>query len=120
MTWMGLRDAKPQKGGEARIPCLGLVTVVTVSYFIEPMGRKNAKRMQLGGMQVIVLVRRGLNTSCLTRYDIIYALITLLACDENHVENETERGRNEIISHKRKPGIFTLLFTAIITVITIH
>jgi hypothetical protein len=53
MTWMGLRDAKPQKGGEARIPFLGLVTVVTVSYFIEPMGRKNAKRMQLGGMQVI-------------------------------------------------------------------
>jgi hypothetical protein len=56
MTWMGLRDAKPQKGGKARIPCLGLVTVVTVSYFIEPMGRKNAKRMQLGGMQVIVLL----------------------------------------------------------------
>jgi hypothetical protein len=56
MTWMGLRDAKPQKGGEARIPFLGLVTVVTVSYFIEPMGRKNAKRMQLGGMQVIVLL----------------------------------------------------------------
>ncbi len=59
MTWMGLRDAKPQKGGEARIPFLGLVTVVTVSYFIEPMGRKNAKRMQLGGMQVIVLLARG-------------------------------------------------------------
>jgi hypothetical protein len=58
MTWMGLRDAKPQKGGEARIPFLGLVTVVTVSYFIEPMGRKNAKRMQLGGMQVIVLLAR--------------------------------------------------------------
>ena len=56
MTWMGLRDAKPQKGGEARIPFLGLVTVVTVSYFIEPMGRKNVKRMQLGGMQVIVLL----------------------------------------------------------------
>jgi hypothetical protein len=54
MTWMGLRDAKPQKGGEARIPFLGLITVVTVSYFIEPMGRKNAKRMQLGGMRVIV------------------------------------------------------------------
>jgi hypothetical protein len=53
---MGLRDAKPQKGGEARIPFLGLVTVVTVSYFIEPMGRKNAKRMKLGGMQVIVLL----------------------------------------------------------------
>jgi hypothetical protein len=55
---MGLRDAKPQKGGEARIAFLGLVTVVTVSYFIEPMGRKNAKRMQLGGMQVIVLLAR--------------------------------------------------------------
>jgi hypothetical protein len=51
---MGLRNAKPQKGGKARIPFLGLVTVVTVSYFIEPMGRKNAKRMQLGGMQVIL------------------------------------------------------------------
>jgi hypothetical protein len=59
MTWMGLRDAKRQKGGEARIPFLGLVTVVTISYFIEPMGRKNAKRMQLGGMQeVIVLLAR--------------------------------------------------------------
>jgi hypothetical protein len=58
MTWMDLRDAKPQKGGEARIPFLGLVTVVTVSYFIEPMGSKNAKRMQLGGMQVIVLLAR--------------------------------------------------------------
>ena len=58
MTWMGRRDAKPQKGVEARIPFLGLVTVVTVSYFIEPMGRKNAKRMQLGGMQVIVLLAR--------------------------------------------------------------
>jgi hypothetical protein len=57
MTWMGLRDAKPQKGGEARTPFLGpLVTVVTVSYFIEPMGRKNAKRMHIGGMQVIVLL----------------------------------------------------------------
>ncbi len=58
MTWMGRRDAKPKKGVEARIPFLGLVTVVTVSYFIEPMGRKNAKRMQLGGMQVIVLLAR--------------------------------------------------------------
>jgi hypothetical protein len=39
MTWMGRRDAKPQKGVEARIvPFLGLITVVTVSYFIEPMG----------------------------------------------------------------------------------
>ncbi len=38
VTWMGRRDAKPQKGVEARIPFLGLVTVVTVSYFIEPMG----------------------------------------------------------------------------------
>jgi hypothetical protein len=54
MTWMGLRNVKPQKGVEARIPFLGLVTVVTVSYFIEPMGRKDAKRMQLGGMQVIL------------------------------------------------------------------
>jgi hypothetical protein len=59
MTWMGRRDAKPQKGVEARIPFLGLVTVVTVSYFIEPMGRKNAKRMQIGGMQVIVLLATG-------------------------------------------------------------
>jgi hypothetical protein len=38
VTWMGRRDAKPQKGVEARIPFLGLVTVVTFSYFIEPMG----------------------------------------------------------------------------------
>jgi hypothetical protein len=39
MTWMGQRDAKPKKGVKARIPFLGLVvTVVTASYFIEPMG----------------------------------------------------------------------------------
>jgi hypothetical protein len=38
MTWMGRRDVKPQQGVKARIPFLGLVTVVTVSYFIEPMG----------------------------------------------------------------------------------
>jgi hypothetical protein len=69
MTWMGLRDAKPQKGGEARIPFLGLVTVVTVSYFIEPMGRKNAKRMQLGGMQVIVLLA--------TSSDLIYRVTSV-------------------------------------------
>jgi hypothetical protein len=38
MTWMGRRDGKPKKGIKARIPFLGLVTVVTVSYLIEPMG----------------------------------------------------------------------------------
>jgi hypothetical protein len=37
MTLMGRRNAKPKKGTEARIPVLGLLTVVTVSYFIEPM-----------------------------------------------------------------------------------
>ena len=56
MTWMGRRDAKPQKGVEARIPFLGLVTVVTASYYFQPMRRRNAKRMQLGGMQIIVLL----------------------------------------------------------------
>jgi hypothetical protein len=38
MTWMGRRDAKPKKGVKARIPFLGLVTVVTASYFLNQWG----------------------------------------------------------------------------------
>jgi hypothetical protein len=38
MTWMGQRNAKPNKGIEVRIPFLGLVIVVTVCYLFEPMG----------------------------------------------------------------------------------
>jgi hypothetical protein len=50
MKWMGRRDANPKKGAKERIPFLGLVTVLT--------SRRNAKRMQIGGMQIIVLLAR--------------------------------------------------------------
>ena len=41
---------------KARFPFLGLVTVVTARYFFEPIRWRNAKRMRLGGMQIIVLL----------------------------------------------------------------
>jgi hypothetical protein len=46
------RDAKPKKGVEARIPFLRLVTVVTASYYFEPIRWRNAKRMYIVGMQI--------------------------------------------------------------------
>jgi hypothetical protein len=55
---MGLRDAKSIKGARGRIPFLGLVTVVTAIYYFEPMEWRNAKRMQMGGMQIIGLLHR--------------------------------------------------------------
>jgi hypothetical protein len=47
-----------KKGVDARFPFLGLVTVVTARYFFEPIRWRNAKRMRLGGMQIIVLLAR--------------------------------------------------------------
>ena len=45
MTWMGRRNAtKTKKGIEARISFLGLVTVVTVSYFYWTNGLKECKK----------------------------------------------------------------------------
>jgi hypothetical protein len=52
------RDAKPKKGVEARIPFLRLVTVVTASYYFEPIRWRNAKRMYIVGMQIITLLAR--------------------------------------------------------------
>jgi hypothetical protein len=44
MTWMmGRNNAKPKKGIEARISFLGLVTVVTASYFLNQRGEEMQK-----------------------------------------------------------------------------
>jgi hypothetical protein len=61
MPWMGRRDGclQPQKGAKARITFLGFATVVTASFFFEPMGRMNAKIMQIGGMQITTLLSSG-------------------------------------------------------------
>jgi hypothetical protein len=67
MTWMGLRDAKPQKGGEARIPFLGLVGIVTDTYKVlksSVAGPLNESLQEVINSGALLLIRDA-NTACL-------------------------------------------------------